>query len=220
MLRNSVSKQVARWRRSIGAIRRSPTHLVPLRPVANSALGAVLAALSAVAAADSDSAQRHFQAGRRAYEAQHYQAALDEFDAALAAGMSGPAIHFNVGVTAYRLGRYERAHIEFSEVARTPTMAALAHYNLGLIELKRERTREARTWFSRAQNEAADEQLRELATTQLAQLSSVAAERNWAAFGSVGFGYDDNVALVSSDDVLGVSDRADGFAELGLAVRG
>ncbi len=64
-----------------------------------------------------------------------YAAALDAFEAAAAAGMSGPAVHFNIGVCAYRLGRWSRAAAAFREVARTPQMAALAHYNLGLVAL-------------------------------------------------------------------------------------
>ncbi|MET0986937.1 MAG: tetratricopeptide repeat protein [Steroidobacteraceae bacterium] len=165
-------------------------------------------------------AQQHFQTGRRAYEAQNFQAAFEAFDAAIAAGMAGPAIHFNVGVLAYRLGRYERAVTEFNKVAGTPSMAALAHYNLGLVELKRGRTAAARGWFARAQEEAADERLRELAAAQLGQLPSPTVGRNWIAYGAAGLGYDDNVALVSDNDVLGVSDTADEFTEITLAVSG
>ena len=222
MPRSNASKPVDRWLRSIGAIHRSPKTRAPTRPHVLSRLCLALAAvlLSSVAVAQSDLAQQHFQAGRRAYEAQDYRAAFEAFDAAIAAGMSGPAIHFNVGVLAYRLGHYERAVTEFEEVAHTPSMAALAHYNLGLVELQRKRAAAARGWFARAQVEAADERLRALAAAQLAQLPSPTVERNWVAYGAAGLGYDDNVALVHDNDVLGVSDTADEFTEITLAVSG
>src|ERR1044072_437642 len=55
-----------------------------------------------------------------------------------------------------------------------------------------------------------------MATDQLARLPQP-AERNWYAYSSLAAGYDDNVALVSGGDVLGVSDTEDAFTELQLA---
>jgi len=133
--------------------------------------------------------------------------------------MSGPAVHFNIGVCAYRLGRWSRAKSAFREVARTPQMAALAHYNLGLVALGDGQRDEAARWFAQAEREAADEALRSLATRQLAQLPRPPV-RNWVAFGSLTAGYDDNVALVSGGDVLGVSGTDDSFGELQMAATG
>jgi len=98
-------------------------------------------------------------------------------------------------------------------------MAALAHYNLGLVALRRQNQSAARRWFARAEQEAADDRLRALATAQLAALPPP-PERNWIGYASFGAGYDDNVALVSSADVLGISGVDDGFAEAQLAVGG
>jgi hypothetical protein len=95
-------------------------------------------------------------------------------------------------------------------------MAALAHYNLGLVFLAEGRTQEAARSFALAQRESTDESLRSLATEQLALLTQP-GERNWLAYGTFTAGYDDNVALVSSGDVLGVSGIDDTFAELQLA---
>jgi hypothetical protein len=95
-------------------------------------------------------------------------------------------------------------------------MAALAHYNLGLVALRRADESAALRWFSLAEKEATDDRLRELAATRLAGLPPPPA-RNWVGYGALAVGYDDNVALIANSDVLGVSNTADGFAELHLA---
>jgi tetratricopeptide (TPR) repeat protein len=146
--------------------------------------------------------------------------ALQEFEAAVTSGLSGPAVHFNMGVAAYRLGQYSRAEAAFKEVARTPAMAALAHYNLGLVALRRDDRRAAARWFSQASQESSDQRLRDLALARLEELPSQPpdVERNWAGYAAFGGGYDDNVALVSNADVLGVSGRGDSFTDLQLAI--
>jgi hypothetical protein len=130
--------------------------------------------------------------------------------------MTGPAVQFNIGVCAYRTRQWSRAAEAFRETARTPAMAALAHYNLGLVFLAQGRKPGAARSFALAQRESADESLRSLATEQLAGLTPP-SERNWLAYGALGAGYDDNVALVSSADVLGVTGIDDTFMELQLA---
>lgn len=131
--------------------------------------------------------------------------------------MSGPAIHFNIGVASYRLGRYAEAENAFREVARTPAMAGLAYYNLGLVALGQHNTKAAVRWFSMVDETTADERLRDLAATQLAELAPPLPDRNWLGYASLGAGYDDNVALVSNSNVLGISGTEDGFAEAQLA---
>lgn len=169
--------------------------------------------------AGSDAAREHFQTGRAAFEAQNYAAALEAFEAALAAGLSGPAVQFNIGVIAFRLERYSRAQDAFEEAARTPQMAALAHYNLGLVTLRRGDREAATRWFSLAEQEAGDERLRGLAAAQLGELlPTIPADRSWVGYAALAAGYDDNVALISSSDVLGVSGTEDSFAELQLAL--
>lgn len=182
----------------------------------------VVVAFGAIVCPDThaaDSAAQLFDVGRAAFEKGDFADALDAFDSALRTGLSGPAVHFNIGVAAYRLGEYRRAETAFAEVARTPAMAALAHYNLGLVALRRHDQNAARRWFTRAEQEAADERLRALATTQLAALPA-APERNWIGYASLGAGYDDNVALVSSAEVLGISGVDDTFAEAQFAIGG
>jgi hypothetical protein len=131
--------------------------------------------------------------------------------------MAGPAIHFNIGVASYRLGRYAEAESAFTEVARTPAMAGLAYYNLGLVAARRGDTKAAIRWFSMVEPATEDERLRGLATTQLADLAPPRPDRNWLGYAAVGAGYDDNVALVSNSEVLGISGTEDSFAETQLA---
>lgn len=131
--------------------------------------------------------------------------------------MSGPAIHFNIGVASYRLGRYALAESSFREVARTPAMAGLAYYNLGLVASRQDDTRAAVRWFSMVEQATEDERLRDLAATQLAALAPPPPDRNWLGYAAVAAGYDDNVALVSNSEVLGISGTEDSFAEAQLA---
>jgi tetratricopeptide (TPR) repeat protein len=132
--------------------------------------------------------------------------------------MSGPALHFNLGVAAYRAGNYARAEAAFKEVANTPAMAGLAYYNLGLVELKRNDPTAATRWFSRVEQATEDPKLRQLAAAQLNDVEPPPPERLWAGYAAFGIGHDDNVALVSSSDVLGISGTADNFAEAQLAL--
>lgn len=132
--------------------------------------------------------------------------------------MSGPAVHFNIGVASFRLGRYSEAERAFQEVARTPAMAGLAYYNLGLVGVQKGDTKAAVRWFSMVEQTTEDERLRDLAATQLGQLAPPPPDRNWLGYASVGAGYDDNVALVSNSDVLGISGTEDSFAEAQFAI--
>lgn len=171
----------------------------------------VLLLCSGPAYSHTEAATQQFRSGSTAFQAGDYRQALTAFESALAQGMSTPALHFNIGVTAYRLGNYARAETAFKEVANTPAMAGLAYYNLGLVELKRNDPSAANGWFSRVQGATQDERLRQLAAAQLGDLQPPA--RKWFGFAGFGVGHDDNVALVSNSDVLGISDTADNFAE-------
>lgn len=131
--------------------------------------------------------------------------------------MSGPALHFNIGVAAYRAGNYARAETAFKEVANTPAMAGLAYYNLGLVELKRNDPAAATRWFSRVADATEDPRLRQLAFAQLGEVEAPPPKHAWVGFAGFGIGHDDNVALVSNAEVLGISDSADNFAEAQFA---
>jgi hypothetical protein len=95
-------------------------------------------------------------------------------------------------------------------------MAPLAHYNLALVALERGETEIARKWLARVEEESTDERLRDLASKRLAALPPP-SQRTWFGYAALGGGYDDNVALVSSSDVLGVSGIDDAFTEAQVA---
>lgn len=172
---------------------------------------------SVSAHAYSETAARNFRIGSSAFQAGNYEGALAAFEAALAEGMSGPAIHFNIGVASYRLGRYAEAEHAFREVAATPAMSGLAYYNLGLVAIGQRDTKAAVRWFSMVEQTTEDDRLRDLAATQIAALAPPPPDRNWLGYAAFAGGYDDNVALVSSSDVLGISGTEDMFAEAQLA---
>jgi len=163
-----------------------------------------------------EEATQQFRSASAAFQAGDYQRALSAFESALAQGMSTPALHFNIGVSAFRVGNYARAETAFKEVANTPSMAGLAYYNLGLVELKRNDPAAANRWFSRVEGATEDARLRQLAAAQLGDRQSPA--RKWVGFAGFGVGHDDNVALVSNSDVLGLSGKADNFAEAHLSL--
>lgn len=179
---------------------------------------ALLLANISPAHAYSDQAAKQFRSGTTAFQAGDYAKALEEFEKALASGMQGPAIHFNIGVAAYRVGNYTRATIAFNEAAHTPAMAGLAYYNLGLVELARNDSDAAASWFSRAEQSTNDVNLGELASSRLASLRPAPRATPWVGYATFGLGYDDNVALVSNSEVLGISDSKDAFAEAQLTL--
>jgi tetratricopeptide (TPR) repeat protein len=168
---------------------------------------------SAPAYSHTEQATQQFRAGSNAFQAGDYQTALICFESAHAQGMSTPALHFNIGVAAYRVGNYGRAETAFKEVANTPALAALAYYNLGLVDLKRNDPAAAHRWFSRVEGATDDARLRQLAAAQLGDLQPAVPAHSWVGYAGFGVGHDDNVALVSNSDVLGISDKADNFAE-------
>jgi tetratricopeptide (TPR) repeat protein len=169
--------------------------------------------------AQSSDAQRFFAEGRAAFERQDYANALASFEAAAAARLDGPAIHFNIGVAAYRLGHYDKARAAFERVALTPAMSGLAHYNLGLVALAQGEQSQAIDAFTRAYAESEDERIRGLARSQLEAIGTEAAPRGitWAAYGSTGVGYDDNVTLTSGGQALGITREKDAYGDTLIA---
>jgi tetratricopeptide (TPR) repeat protein len=165
-----------------------------------------------------DRASEFFETARAAFTAGNYSAALEAFEAAAKAGMTGPALQFNIGVCAWRTGQYERAEAAFQQAAREPGMAALAHYNLGLVALSRNDRGDARKWFQQAEREASDERVRTLATARLTELGPEEVQRAWTGYAAVGVGYDDNVALISTADIPGASNQGDDFMDVQLAL--
>lgn len=145
------------------------------------------------------SASAWFSAGNEAFAREDYRSALNAFQAAIAAGSDGPAAPYNAAVSLYRLGEFAAAERAFRELgAAYPEMRSIADYNLGLALVRQGDTDSARTAF--LQTAEADDA--ELAALALAMLERLPAQRRWEADADpirlvdLGFGYDDNVALI------------------------
>jgi hypothetical protein len=147
--------------------------------------------------------------GKAAFERGDYAAALDYFEAARDAGVSGAAVHYNIAVCQYELERYAAAGETFAYIASAfPRMAGLAEYNLGLVSRRLGDTTAASEHFLAAYRLSSDnETIRVLASNQLAEIEpDVRPASAWAGAFGVRAGYDDNVALRDTTNIpLGVT---------------
>ncbi|MFU8822175.1 MAG: tetratricopeptide repeat protein [Gammaproteobacteria bacterium] len=182
-------------------------------------------AVAATPSGDEAQARDHFAAGTHAYQSGDFAAALAAYRAALEAGLSEPAVHYNIGVCAWELGRLDEAEAAFLAASEHPPMAGLAYYNLGLVSQRRGDRDAARDWFERARAVSTDETLQALVAAQLAARPAGAAGATAAkaarpgpiAFAAVQAGYDDNVALVADDELLGASGLESAFLDAQFA---
>ena len=164
------------------------------------ALTCALLLLARVAHAQDASAL--FAEGERAFAAGDYAAALRSFEAARAAGSTGPSSYYNIGVCQYRLGDYDAAEATFATLAtQFPALRELAEYNRGLALRATGRVDDARVAFGRARS-SSDDKIVALANAQLDELGAppVPVRARWRGYVAGGMGYDDNVALV--DELL------------------
>ena len=170
------------------------------------------------AGAATQSAQ-DFDGGIQAFRAGNYQAALESFLDARAAGLDTPGLRYNLGATYYRLGRYAEAEHEFQALAPHPEWAPLAHYNLGLTAQRMGRNRQATERFEEAHRTTTDPNLRTLAATALERLGGAPLSQRTGALVSLAGGYDSNATLSQDAATVGVSHRSDLFAEALATVR-
>jgi tetratricopeptide (TPR) repeat protein len=170
-------------------------------------------------------ARAQFEAGAEAFREQDFESALAAFRAALDAGLTGPAVHYNIGVCAWELGRLDEAEAAFLAASAYPAMAATAFYNLGLVRQRRGDGDGAAHWFELARDLAQDQNLRLLAESQLplppTAPTTPTASTPWPTrpvrFAAVHAGYDDNVALIAEEQVLGISDTGSAYLEVQYA---
>ena len=96
-----------------------------------------LAACLLVLAAPQLSAQTNelIQAGNDLFRAGQYAQAVENYEAALGAGIDTPLLQYNLGIAYYRIGNFQKAELALSLAAEDPALAALATYNLGLATL-------------------------------------------------------------------------------------
>ena len=162
------------------------------------------------AAADGELAAER---GVSAFRAGDYQAALQSFLDALAAGLDTPGLRYNLGATYYRLGRYAEAEREFQALAPDPRWAPLAHYNLGLTAQRMGRPQQATEYFGEAHRTTTDPNLRALAATALKRLGGAPPSPETSAAISLAGGYDTNATLSPDAATVGVSHQGDLFVE-------
>ncbi len=174
--------------------------IVPWRPVGAAADGALAA-----------------ERGVAAFRAGDYQAALQLFLDALAAGLDTPGLRYDLGATYYRLGRYAEAEREFQALAPDPRWAPLAHYNLGLTAQRAGRPQQAMEYFEQAYRTTTDPNLRTLAATAFERLGGAPPSPQTSAVISLAGGYDSNATLSPDAAAVGVSHQGDRFVEASAA---
>ena len=201
-----------------------PTRIRAGRAVRIAAVTLALAAARAVPAQapEGGGASAAFAAATERFEAGDYRAAVELFEAALAAGADEPAALYNIGVSRYRLGEHDAAAAAFGRLAeRSPELRAIAEYNLGLAELAAGRTENARAAFARAAD-GDDERIAALAAAMLERTADgetppPAAAPRWTRYLELQAGRDDNVVLLEESSLPAGVSSASPFAEV-LAV--
>jgi tetratricopeptide (TPR) repeat protein len=176
--------------------------------------------VGADAAAERINPAAEFDRALKAFRAGDYNAALQGFLRAQAAGMDRPALHYNLGVTYYKLERYAEAESVFQALMKNPEHAPLAGYNLGLIAMKQGRDRVAARMFRRTAATAENPKLKALAVAALDRLGAVAEPSPWRGFASAHAGHDGNAVLAAEAETVGASGRSDSYGELFARIQG
>lgn len=155
-----------------------------------------------------------FDEGVKAFRAGNYAAALESFLDARRAGLDTPGLRYNIGVTYYRLQRYPEAEREFQALASDPEWSALAHYNLGLTAQRMRREQQAFEHYERAHRTTVDRNLLMLSAAALERLDRAPLlPRKRAVLASLAGGYDSNVTLSPTGEIVGISDQSDFFVD-------
>lgn len=184
--------------------------------------GIALALLSGVCYFSEARADDAFALGLQAFKAENYQAALEQFNAALTQGQDTPLLHYNLGSTYYKLADYESARRHFLLATGAPKLSAVANYNLGLISLRSNQLDEAKEYFAKVLQQTDDGSLKKLAQRQLDKLSGNAVTKtpepsSWqdrfTSYLSFTYNYDDNITN-TNEDLLPDALQGDSFIDL------
>lgn len=128
---------------------------------------------------------------------------------------------FYLGIAQMRVGDLDAARGNFERAAqRKPDLALASRYYLGVVEYRAGNYVEAQQHFDwvieTSPDSAVAQEARDFQTKMLE--GPVRSARPYELFGRFGLAYDSNLQLVPSDDgidaALGVSDEADGRAEI------
>ena len=149
-----------------------------------------------------------YRQGMQAFQEGNFSSALDYFNQAKQQqeedrGTVSVTLYFNLGSTHYRLGNYDQAASYFAKVSEDDKWGALAEYNLGLIAEQQGKEAGAIKHYRQASSRATTERVRNLAQSQIRQLSGEAPSAQAAfIYLSASLGYDDNLSLVDDDPAL------------------
>ena len=177
--------------------------------------------LRTVMDAKPDLSQGALELGVALVETGNFKEAIDW----LAKAQQVPALDadasFYLGIAQMRAGDLDAARSNFERaIQRKPDLELAARYYLGIVEYRAGRYQESQQHFDwvieTSPDSAVAQEARDFQTKM--QEGPVRSVRPWEVFGSFGLAYDSNLQLVPSDDgidaALGVSDEADGRAEI------
>jgi hypothetical protein len=173
---------------------------------------AALLAPPAQAAVIPEPGADYFERGIAQYRAGDYASALYLFQAARSSGNRNPNLRYDIALTLFQLGRDAEARREFEALYFEPGYESIADYHLGLIAARAGDRESATATLRRTAQGAPLEPLRQLAAAALVHVEGAMPPETFAAYGSLGGGYDSNAGY-QSDDVQEVSDSADSFYE-------
>jgi tetratricopeptide (TPR) repeat protein len=167
-------------------------------------LGATLLTPS-LAAADPVAAQAAFDRANEAFRSGDYEAALADYNEALAGGKDSPRLFYNMGLAHHRLGQYSQAQWAFMEAQKDRRMAALAQYQLGVLANREGDKKSAERWFKRSLNNADSPKLRLLAVSALEKIG--ASQPRFESAFAAGVGHDSNAFRTPGEPYLDYSEE-------------
>lgn len=153
-------------------------------------------------------------------ETEKYREAIPWLEQAQKVEGLAPKASLFLGVAQLRLGERDTARENFQRAATDPGERLTARYYLGVVGYQSGDSSAAREHFTYVVDTAPDAPLGHEAAAFL-DLIKRGERRSYQVYGSSGFQYDSNVILAPSQDssmaenVLGVSDQADGRAVFG-----
>lgn len=162
-----------------------------------------------------------FNLGTESFAKEDYPSAVEAFEQAEANGMKTPALYYNLASSYYKTEQYDKASQYFLKVREYDEMQDLADYNLGLVALKQGNKKSAEKRFSDVVQQSSDKKLVILAENNLESIAPKSSQKSkplpswvtkqWSAYLSASFGYDDNVNFAP----LGISrELSSSFSEL------
>jgi len=167
----------------------------------------------------SASEKNDFELGKKAFNNNNYQQALDYFERTRNNGTQSVSLTYNLAVTHYKLKQYEQSRLYFNDIRSKPEMTSLAEYNLGLIAMKLKNNEQAIVLFKSVYKNTSKSKLKVLSKKQLENLNyKIKKKKSQRVKSSVSVlaGHSDNVSSRSDQTASG---KADNFNVYGAYLR-